>query len=107
MPINHATCRHALSLGMATLEKEVAMCTNGVNTDQFKANLSQIDEAVALSRRWLHRAFHQAESAQHQRTAAKLREAQALLDEARAALEEAGDIVEREASNANVTVHLV
>jgi len=84
------------------------MCTNGINTNQFKATIEQIDEAVALTRRWTHRCFHSAEDGQLERTAAKLKDAQSLLDEVRALLEEAGDIVEREATALdNVTVELV
>lgn len=84
------------------------MCTNGVNTAQLKAAIEQIDEAVALTRRWTHRAFHLAEDGQLPKTAAKLKDAQALLDDVRAELEEATSIVEREdASAATATVALV
>jgi len=83
------------------------MCTNGVNTTQFKATIEQIDEAVALTRRWTHRAFHTAEGGAQAQTAAKLHEAQSLLDEVRALLSEATDLAETEASATNVTVNLV
>jgi hypothetical protein len=83
------------------------MCTNGVNTTQFKSTIEQIDEAVALTRRWTHRAYHVADDGQQARTAAKLHEAQSLLDEVRALLSEAGDIVEEEAAAAGVSVSLV
>jgi hypothetical protein len=83
------------------------MCTNGVNVTQFKATIEQIDEAVALTRRWTHRAFHTAEGGAQDKTAAKLHEAQSLLDEVRALLSEATDLAETEASAANVTVNLV
>ncbi|MDR1082514.1 MAG: hypothetical protein LBL27_01425 [Coriobacteriales bacterium] len=84
------------------------MCTNGVNTTQFKATIEQIDEAVALTRRWTHRAYHTADGAQHKQTAAKLQEAQSLLDEVRALLSEAGDICEEEAAaTSGVSVNLV
>ena len=84
------------------------MCTNGVNADQLKASIEQVDEAVALSRRWTHRCFHSAEEGTLPKTAAKLKEAQSLLDEVRALFEEAGDIIDRESVAAgNVTVELV
>jgi hypothetical protein len=84
------------------------MCTNGVNTTQFKATIEQIDEAVALTRRWTHRAYHTADDGKQPRTAAKLREAQGLLDEVRALLSEAVDTVEEEAAAApGVSVNLV
>ncbi|MCL1847387.1 MAG: dynein gamma chain protein [Coriobacteriia bacterium] len=84
------------------------MCTNGVNSAQFKASIEQIDEAVALTRRWTHRCFHTADNAQLSKTAAQLQAAQGLLDEVRALLSEASDLAEEEeASAANVSVSLV
>jgi hypothetical protein len=84
------------------------MCTNGVNTAQFKATIEQIDEAVALTRRWTHRAWHTADSAEQLKTAEKLKEAQSLLDEVRALLSEAGDTVDKDVAAASgVTVNLV
>jgi hypothetical protein len=80
------------------------MCTNGVNYSQFKTNIEQIDETVALTRRWTHRAFHLADGASQPKTAAKLQAAQSLLDEVRALLGEASDIAETEAASAGVTV---
>jgi len=83
------------------------MCTDGVNSDQMKTNLEQIDEAVALSRRWLHRAFHTLEDTQMLKTAAKLRDAQSLLDDVRALLSEACESIEAEAALSDVTVQVV
>jgi len=84
------------------------MCTNGINTDQFSSNLEQVGEAVALCRRWTHRAFHQVEDANMLKTAAKLRDAQALLDDVRALLEEAAESLQQEAALAeDVSVQLV
>jgi hypothetical protein len=84
------------------------MCTNGVNTTQFRSTIEQIDEAVALTRRWTHRAYHAADDSQQTKTAAKLQEAQALLDEVRALLSEAGDTIDEDATAASgVTVSLV
>ena len=84
------------------------MCTNGLNITQFKTSIEQIDEAVALTRRWAHRAYHTADNAQQPKTAAKLQQAQSLLDEVRALLSEAGDLAEDEAAAApGVSVNLV
>lgn len=84
------------------------MCTNGVNTAQFRSTLEQIDEAVALIRRWTHRAYHTAEDSKQLKAAAKLHEAQTLLDEVRALLSETSDLAESEAAAASsVTVNLV
>lgn len=73
------------------------MCTNGVNTAQLESAIEQIDEAVALCRRWTHRAYHSAEDGELNKTADKLKQAQELLDEVRSLLDEAGEIVEKEA----------
>lgn len=83
------------------------MCTNGVNANQLKGSIEQVDEAVALCRRWTHRAFHSADDSQLTKTAATLKQAQELLDEVRALLDEAGEQVEREAANSGVSVNLV
>jgi len=83
------------------------MCTNGVNAIQFKATVEQIDEAVALTRRWTHRCFHTAESGLMTKTAERLQQIQGLLDEARALLSEAGDLAEEESALSNVSVELV
>jgi tryptophan 2,3-dioxygenase len=84
------------------------MCTNGVNATQFRTTIEQIDEAVALTRRWTHRAYHTAESGAQLKTAAKLQEAQSLLDEVRALLSEAGDTIDEDVAAASgVTVNLV
>ncbi len=84
------------------------MCTNGVNSNQLKDTVEQIDEAVALCRRWTHRAYHSADDGQLTRTAASLMKAQCLLDDVRALLDEAGELVEKEAvSTSGVTVKAV
>jgi len=84
------------------------MCTNGVNTDQFKTMLEHLDDQTALDRRWMHKLFHNADDAGYARTAGTLKEAQGLLDEVRALLSDAQDAVEKDAEAAsNVTVDLV
>jgi hypothetical protein len=84
------------------------MCTNGVNITQFRSTITQIDEAVALTRRWTHRAYHIADDAGQAQTAAKLHEAQSLLDDIRALLSDASDMAEEEAAAASdVSVNLV
>ncbi|MDR2491865.1 MAG: hypothetical protein LBD25_00135 [Coriobacteriales bacterium] len=83
------------------------MCTNGINASQLRGAIEQVDEAVALTRRWTHRCYHSAFDGQLPRTADKLKAVQVLLDEARALLSEAGDLVEQEVPVASVTVELV
>lgn len=82
------------------------MCTNGVNTAQLRATVEQIDETVALTRRWTHRMYHLAEDASFERSTAKLKEVQSLLDEVRALLDETQDCIRKddESCGASVTV---
>ena len=84
------------------------MCTNGINTGQFEQMIAQIDDHIALERRWTHRLAHQAGDAGFAAVDDKLHSVQELLDEARALLSDAKDALEEEAANApGVTVSLV
>ena len=83
------------------------MCSNGVNTNQLKDTIVQIDETVALTRRWTHRMYHLAKDGSMPKTTEKLEEVQRMLDDVRALLDEAGDAVDDDDSNINnVTVEL-
>lgn len=84
------------------------MCTNGVNTSQFKMMIEQMDDQVALNRRWTHKLFHSADAAGYTTTASTLKEIQSLLDEARALLTDAQDALDKDSENTSgVTVNLV
>lgn len=84
------------------------MCTNGVNTDQFKMMLEQMDDQIALNRRWIHKLYHSADDNSYEQTARCLKEIQGLLDEARALFTDASDALDKDqAKLADVTVTLV
>lgn len=84
------------------------MCTNGVNAGQFKMMLEQMDDQVALNRRWTHKLYHSASDAGYDKTAATLKEVQGLLDEARALLTDAQDAFDKDIESSDgVTVNLV
>ena len=84
------------------------MCTNGVNTSQFKMMIEQMDDQVALNRRWIHKLYHSADAASYARTAELLKEIQGQLDDVRALLTDAQDALDDDAESAsNVTVNLV
>ena len=84
------------------------MCTNGVNTGQFEQMLEQIDDHIALERRWVHKLAHQAGDAGFANVDDKLHSVQELLDEARALITDAKDALESDAEAAGgVTVNLV
>lgn len=82
------------------------MCKDGINVEHFTASIGQIDEAIALCRRWTHRLAHQIEDSGMLGTSVKLHEAQSLLDDVRALLEDASGLVEKETAE-DVTVQLV
>lgn len=84
------------------------MCSNGVNTGQFKMMLDQIDDQLALQRRWAHKLAHTAGDAGYIKTDDALHQIQALLDDARALIVDAQDYLEDESAQpAGVTVELV
>lgn len=83
------------------------MCANGVNTQQLKDTVTQIDETIALTRRWTHRMYHLADGGSMERAAKKLQEVQSALDDVRALLDEAQDAVDRDDKDNGVTVTAV
>ncbi|MBR0406057.1 MAG: dynein gamma chain protein [Eggerthellaceae bacterium] len=84
------------------------MCTNGINTGQFEQMMSQIDDHIALERRWVHRLAHQAGDAGFATVDDKLHAVQELLDEARALITDAKDALESDAeASSGITVELV
>ena len=84
------------------------MCTNGVNTNQFKMLLEQMVDKFALNRRWVHKLAHQAGDNGYEKTDETLHQIQALLDEARALMTDAKDALDDDAENlSGVTVNLV
>ncbi len=72
------------------------MCTNGVNTNQLKATIKNIDDEVALMRRWTHSLYHLADDGQMPKTAAKLEEVQRAFDDIRAMLTDASDAADED-----------
>lgn len=84
------------------------MCTNGVNVTQFQMMLEQMDDQIALNRRWVHKLYHEAANCGFEKAAVAVQEVQRLLDEARAQLTDASDYAEKDAERARaVTVELV
>ena len=84
------------------------MCTNGVNTGQLEQMIAQIDDHVALERRWSHTLAHTAADAGFATAGEKLHAVQEALDEARALLSDARAAIEDDAqAAANVTVSLM
>ena len=85
------------------------MCTNGVNNAQLIQMLQQLDDHIALERRWVHKIAHTAEDGGYEAAHEKLHEAQHLLDSVRALIDEAKASIEDgvTANPSQVTVKLV
>ena len=85
------------------------MCTNGVNTAQLIQMIQQLDDHIALERRWVHKIAHTAEDGGYEAAHEKLHEAQHLLDSVRALIDEAKASIEdgEVVSAAQTTVKLV
>ena len=83
------------------------MCANGVNTHQLKDTVTQIDEAIALTRRWTHRMYHLADNGQMERSSKQLQKIQNALDDIREMLDEAQDAIDRDDADNGVTVTVV
>jgi CHASE3 domain sensor protein len=83
------------------------MCANGVNTQQLKDTVTQIDETIALTRRWTHRMYHLADGGQMERAAQKLQAVQGMLDEVRSILDETQDAIDKDDADNGVTVTAV
>lgn len=70
------------------------MCTNGVNNAQLVQMIQQIDDHIALERRWVHKLAHIAEDGGYEAAHEKMHEAQTLLDSVRALIDEAKASIE-------------
>jgi hypothetical protein len=67
------------------------MCEKGVNTDQMRLMLAQVDDSLGMSQQWLEQIHHLADHADMRDPSALVAQASVMLGEARAKLEQAGD----------------
>ncbi len=67
------------------------MCEKGVNTDQMRLMLAQVDDSLAMSQQWLEQIHHLADHADMRDSSALVAQSSVLLGEARAKLEQASD----------------
>ena len=74
--------------------KDSAMCTHGMNVDQFEQMIDMVDDCTALGYRWAHRMAHVAGDAGRTSASEKLHAAQMLLADARSLFDEAKTCVE-------------
>lgn len=85
------------------------MCTNGINANQFKKMIEQLDDHIKLERRWTHNLAHMAGDAGMVTIDDRLHAAQLLLDDVRALLDEVKDAFDEESvvSHIHIEAHLV
>jgi hypothetical protein len=67
------------------------MCEHGVNTDQMRLNIAQVDDSLAMAQQWLEQIHHLADRAEMRDPSAQVAQASVLLGEARSKLEAAID----------------
>ena len=84
------------------------MSSNGVNTGQYTMMLEQMDDQLALNRRWTHKLAHLAGDNGYDDTCKIMHQVQELLDDARALMTDAKDALEADSERlADVTVKRV
>jgi hypothetical protein len=67
------------------------MCEKGVNTDQMRLMLAQVDDSLGMSQQWLEQIHHLADHADMRDPSALVAQASVMLGEARAKIEQATD----------------
>jgi hypothetical protein len=82
------------------------MCENGINVDQLRVSVAQVNDSLGMSQTWLEQLHHMADHAGREGTSTELAQVTVLLGEARARLERALDDLES-AGHEDVTVELV
>ena len=82
------------------------MCENGINTDQLKVAIGQVNDSLGMSQQWLEQLHHMADHAKKNSASAELAQVTVMLGEARSKLENALDSLEGDGTS-EVTVELV
>jgi hypothetical protein len=82
------------------------MCENGINVDQLKVSIAQVNDSLGMSQTWLEQLHHMADHSGRKVASTEVAQVTVLLGEARAKLDTALDALEDDA-NEDVTVELV
>jgi hypothetical protein len=82
------------------------MCENGINVDQLKVSIAQVNDSLGMSQTWLEQLHHMADHGSKKVASTELAQVTVLLGEARAKLDRALDDLEGTARE-DVTVELV
>jgi hypothetical protein len=82
------------------------MCESGINLDQMKLSIAQVNDTLALSQEWLEQLHHLADHGSEVASSAHLAQVTVMLGEARERLDEAVDDL-GQAGQDHVKVELV
>lgn len=82
------------------------MCENGINTDQLKVSIAQLNDSLGMSQTWIEQLHHLADHGKRPAASTDLAQVSVMLGEARAKLDHAIDTLEGRAGE-DVTVELV
>lgn len=83
------------------------MCEKGVNKDQMKLMVAQVDDSLAMAQQWLEQIHHLADHGGMHDESVSVAQATVLLGEARGKLGSAIDGLDGNATDDGVTVELV
>ena len=83
------------------------MCEKGVNKDQMKLMVAQVDDSLAMAQQWLEQIHHLADHGGLHTESVNVAQATVLLGEARAKLDGAMSALDGNATDEGVTVELV
>ncbi len=83
------------------------MCEKGVNKDQMRLMIAQVDDSLAMAQQWLEQIHHLADHGGLHTESVNVAQATVLLGEARGKLEGAVDSLEGNPGTDGVTVELI
>ncbi|MBU4555366.1 MAG: dynein gamma chain protein [Actinobacteria bacterium] len=83
------------------------MCEKGVNKDQMKLMVAQVDDSLAMAQQWLEQIHHLADHGGLHTESVNVAQASVLLGEARAKLDSAIGALDGNSTDEGVTVELV
>jgi hypothetical protein len=82
------------------------MCENGINVDQLRVSIAQVNDSLGMSQTWLEQLHHMADHSGKKLASTEVAQVTVLLGEARAKLDRALDALEG-GVHEDVTVELV
>ena len=82
------------------------MCENGINVDQLKVSIAQVNDSLGMSQTWLEQLHHMADHGDKKVASAELAQVTVALGEVRAKLDRALESLEG-SGHEDVTVELV